>query len=171
MTGVRLGAGTAWRFPWIWVRSCFPTPGTGLRVAIGWVVKNGWANRSGSLPRFMLFFCISLPPLGEISGCSSESRRKSRKDLAESMTIACVTRSLNSGILRGVCQIEIVSEHDHRTFGSCDPTTRIVHIKKAIDEAKENQSPLNETQEKNRRRIAGTKVTLYKSRGKPARHS
>ncbi len=66
-------------------------------------------------------------------------------------------------LLRNICQIEIVSEHDHKTFGSCDPTTRIVHIKKgeANPTAKETG---NITQEKHRKRTAGIEVTLYRGR-------
>jgi hypothetical protein len=71
-------------------------------------------------------------------------------------------------ILRNICRIEIVSEHDHRTFGSCDPTTRIVHIRK--DEGNPaTKETANIAQEKQRKRVVGIEVTLY--RGKVQMHS
>lgn len=72
-------------------------------------------------------------------------------------------------ILRDICQIEIVSEHDHRTFGSCDPTTRIVHMKKDGANPAAAKKIANVAQEKRKKQTMGIEVTLY--RGKVQMHS
>ncbi len=125
----------------------------GTRLFVGSEAFGVWCSTAMA---FLLNSLEYIGPCGEIVAILPAGSMKSEKD-----------RNAWS-ILRNICRIAIVSEHDHRTFGSCDPTTMIVHLKNG-----ESSPPAKEiaatTQEKRRKRTAGIEVTLY--RGKVQMHS
>jgi len=120
----------------------------GTRLYVGSELFDVWCSTAMA---FLLNSLEYIGPSGEIVAILPAGSMNSEKDKDA------------WSFLRNICQIEVVSEHDHRTFGSCDPTTTIVHIKK--DEVNPAvREPANITQEKHRERTAGIEVTLYRGR-------
>lgn len=125
----------------------------GTRLFVGSESLDVWCSTAMA---FLLYSLEYLGPSGEIVAILPAGSMRSEKD------------SNAWSILRNICQIAIVSEHDHRTFGSCAPTTTIVHLKKRKSNPAAKEIA-NRTQERRRKRKPGIEVTLY--RGKVQMHS
>lgn len=113
--------------------------------------------RCGTAMAFLLASFEYLAPSGEIVAILPAGSIDSEKDREAWVS------------LREVCNIEVVSEHDHRTFGSCDSTTRIVHLKRLAGKSASGPCSFRELKVRHFDRGQQGKVTLY--RGKVQMHA
>ena len=111
---------------------------------------DGFALRCGTAMAFLLIASDYLSPAGEVVAILPAGSMNSEKDRAA------------WNVLRNRFIIRIVSEHDNRTFISCDSNTQIIHMKRITNPRKAPLMYPSETLDRPAGRTERPKVTLYR---------
>jgi predicted RNA methylase len=106
---------------------------------------------------FLLTASAYLSPSGEVVAILPAGSFNSEKDRAA------------WDALRDHFNIRVVSEHDNRTFDSCDSNTQIIHLKRKMKGGRTPSTIRSKTPKPNARGVGKTEVTLY--RGKVQMHA